>query len=543
MGETGSENRSFNEGQHPGLGLRGLRAVGQRVFGTFPLGSMEVAVAMEQLEEVVPDPGRYAPLPFSSAAIRGLIALRGEILPVVDTRRLLGMEHHDKSEQERIAIVTIGHSHLGFSFDSTGEVLRLEAGEIQTASWGAGDGTQSIFLGMILREGGRRLIQVLDCEQLLGHAGLKVMELGQQSSFRQNRRRKVEKLTERRLVMFSVGGQPFAIDAEFVARVVEPGRNGIPALQESARRGGFSSKILLLGRETLPVIHLATAIDLAGAEAEENCRQILVCRSPGGGKVGLAISQTESLLPYEKEEVKAIALLSEKQSGYFQGCLLREGLDPRMVLSGAGLLGSQVVAEVLRSHQQLQNKSTTQEDVTETEAKRLKKVSLLSFRMGRQFGIRVEEILEIVSTEQEWIFLPQAPPALVGTIALRGMPVPVVDPRILFELGGNTAKEGGRILILEAERESGKQSRVGLLVDRVDSLLQCELESEELPNIFFMAAQEKFGPGFERAIGLPGEDGTKQPLILLRTASVVERLVGAMKLMEPDGAHSASKVA
>ncbi|GAB4408404.1 MAG: hypothetical protein OHK0021_18950 [Bryobacter sp.] len=528
------ESKRWQEGAKAGLSLRGLRAVGQRVFGTFALGPLEVAVAMEQLEEVIPAPEAYAPLPLAPVCVRGLIALRGEVLPVVDTRRLLGVGVQERVEKGRIAIVGVGNAHLGFLFDSTGEVLRLEASDIQTAGWAANNGSSAVFSGMILREEGQRLIQVLACEQLLSQAGLAMMDLGQQDRFQENRRKKVQRLTEHRLVMFSLGGQGFAIDGEWVARVVEPGQNGIPALQAAARRDGVSTQVVILGREAVPVIRLASVIDLLGAEEEDNSRQVLICRTPAGGKVGLAIARTEALKPYQKEDVKPIALLSGPQSGYFEGCLLREGLAPRMVFSGANLLGSAVVMRVVNSHQQLQDKQTKQQEAAEVETERRQKVALVSFRIGRQFGIRVEEIREIVSTEQEWVFVPQAPPAMVGTIGLRGMPIPVIDPRILFELGGTTPREGGRILIFEAEREAAETSRVGLLVDRVDSILRCEVESEDLPNIFFTAAQERFGHGFERAIGLTGEDGTKQPLILLRTASIVERLLGVVQRVSAD---------
>lgn len=70
-------------------------------------------------------------IPNASESIKGVINLRGKIIPVVDLRKKLGFieKPHDKST--RIIVVECDSIILGFIVDSVSEVLRIPENTIE----------------------------------------------------------------------------------------------------------------------------------------------------------------------------------------------------------------------------------------------------------------------------------------------------------------------------------------------------------------------------------------------------------------------------
>jgi purine-binding chemotaxis protein CheW len=99
---------------------------------------------------------------------------------------------------------------------------------------------------------------------------------------------------------------------------------------------------------------------------------------------------------------------------------------------------------------------------------------LLAFWVaGEEYGIDIVQIQEIIKvpviTE-----VPRAPACVLGIISLRGTIVPVADLRSVLGMESRVVDRQSRILVLRGEGEP-----VGLLVDRVSSVVRFERESIE----------------------------------------------------------------
>ena len=98
----------------------------------FALGAEEYALRIDQVHEVI----RYAvprAVASSDESVRGVISLRGRILPVFDLSSRLGVPAPSELDSARILIVEDGAEMAGLMVDSVTEVLTIETEQITDA--------------------------------------------------------------------------------------------------------------------------------------------------------------------------------------------------------------------------------------------------------------------------------------------------------------------------------------------------------------------------------------------------------------------------
>lgn len=98
----------------------------------FALGAEEYALRIEQVHEVI----RYtAPRPVASTdeSVRGVISLRGRILPVFDLSSRLGLPAGAQLASTRIIVIEDSSEMAGLLVDSVTEVLTVAADQFADA--------------------------------------------------------------------------------------------------------------------------------------------------------------------------------------------------------------------------------------------------------------------------------------------------------------------------------------------------------------------------------------------------------------------------
>ncbi len=65
-------------------------------------------------------------IPNAPEYIKGVINLRGEVIPIIDLRCKLGMEFRDLSKNSRIIVVKANEIVVGLIVDSSSEVLEID---------------------------------------------------------------------------------------------------------------------------------------------------------------------------------------------------------------------------------------------------------------------------------------------------------------------------------------------------------------------------------------------------------------------------------
>ena len=70
-------------------------------------------------------------MPGAPSHVKGVINLRGKIIPVVDLRRRFSLPEIVESEFQRIIVVELGEKRLGILVDSVSQVIRLSSSIIE----------------------------------------------------------------------------------------------------------------------------------------------------------------------------------------------------------------------------------------------------------------------------------------------------------------------------------------------------------------------------------------------------------------------------
>ncbi|QOY86727.1 chemotaxis protein CheW [Paludibaculum fermentans] len=134
---------------------------------TFMLGPEEYGIPISQIQEI-DRLSRITKVPKAAEFIEGITNLRGEVIPVLDTRKRFDLEVRPADDRTRIIIVDLGGVKTGLVVDSVREVLNLARKDIALPPDSIGSGIDQQFISGIGKvDAGKRMIVVLDVERIL----------------------------------------------------------------------------------------------------------------------------------------------------------------------------------------------------------------------------------------------------------------------------------------------------------------------------------------------------------------------------------------
>ncbi len=132
-------------------------------FLTFTLNDQDFGIEILRVQEIK-NFTRVTHIPNTPACIRGMMNLRGTVVPVVDLRSKFNMPVTEYSQFTVIIVVNLGAKIMGLVVDAVSDVLNIEPDAIEaTPNLGAID--TSFITG--LAKSGDRLVTLLNIEQLL----------------------------------------------------------------------------------------------------------------------------------------------------------------------------------------------------------------------------------------------------------------------------------------------------------------------------------------------------------------------------------------
>jgi purine-binding chemotaxis protein CheW len=144
---------------------------------TFALAEEEYGIWILKVKEII---GMMAitTVPRTPVHVKGVINLRGKVIPVIDLRSRFGMEQAEYTERTCIIVVEISSEQkkilMGIVVDSVSEVLNIRAVEIEaTPNFGSHLDTDYI-LGMA-KTGGKVKI-LLDIDKVLSREEISVFD-------------------------------------------------------------------------------------------------------------------------------------------------------------------------------------------------------------------------------------------------------------------------------------------------------------------------------------------------------------------------------
>ncbi len=144
---------------------------------TFVLDEEEYGIGILKIKEII-GMMPITTVPQTPEFVKGVINLRGKVIPIVDLRARFGMDTIDYTERTCIIVVEIegpaGMMMIGIVVDAVSEVLNIKGEDIEdTPTFGTKLNTDYI-LGMAKMEGGVKIL--LDIDRVLTGDEIAVLE-------------------------------------------------------------------------------------------------------------------------------------------------------------------------------------------------------------------------------------------------------------------------------------------------------------------------------------------------------------------------------
>ncbi len=132
---------------------------------TFAVGAEEYAIPVLHVTEIVRLQKVFA-VPDVERHVRGVINLRGKVIPLLDVRARFGLAETLYSDRTVIVVIELGGTPTGLLVDAVFDITEILPGSIEPAP--AIASSSNLVVGMSKR--GEKVSFVLDVERLLGRA-------------------------------------------------------------------------------------------------------------------------------------------------------------------------------------------------------------------------------------------------------------------------------------------------------------------------------------------------------------------------------------
>lgn len=139
----------------------------------FEVGDESFGIDISLVQEII----RMQPItevPRAPMYVKGVINLRGKVIPVVDLRERFGFATGEETKATRIVVVNVLGNTVGMIVDAVSEVLRLAIDAIEPPS-SIVESVGSQYLKGIGKLD-ERLIILLDLDKLLAEMGAKLVD-------------------------------------------------------------------------------------------------------------------------------------------------------------------------------------------------------------------------------------------------------------------------------------------------------------------------------------------------------------------------------
>ena len=126
---------------------------------TFRVGEQEYSLDIMSVREIR-GWTRTTPMPHAPSYMRGVINLRGTVLPVMDLASRLGLPVQETSDRNVIIVVHLNGVLTGLLVDAVSDIVAMSADDLQPPPEMSGDPHMSVVRALTVIDD--RMIRVLD---------------------------------------------------------------------------------------------------------------------------------------------------------------------------------------------------------------------------------------------------------------------------------------------------------------------------------------------------------------------------------------------
>jgi purine-binding chemotaxis protein CheW len=132
---------------------------------TFQLADQEYSLDIMSVREIR-GWTRTTPLPHAPSYMKGVINLRGTVLPVMDLSQRLGLKPRDHTDRNVIIVVNHEDSMTGLLVDAVSDIIALTSDDLQPPPEMQSSNSPNVVSALTLID--ERMIRVLDLSSIVG---------------------------------------------------------------------------------------------------------------------------------------------------------------------------------------------------------------------------------------------------------------------------------------------------------------------------------------------------------------------------------------
>ena len=140
---------------------------------TFLLCEEEYGIEILKVREIV-GLMDVTTVPQTDSYIKGVVNLRGKVIPVIDLRLKFSMQEAEPTQETCIIVVEVNNTLVGVVVDSVSEVLDIKSSEIEKAPQFGQDIDTKFIIGLGKAKG--KIVILLDINEVLSLEELETVE-------------------------------------------------------------------------------------------------------------------------------------------------------------------------------------------------------------------------------------------------------------------------------------------------------------------------------------------------------------------------------
>jgi len=262
---------------------------------TFLLENEEYAFDIMHVKEII-RVEQITTVPNVPHYIEGVVAIRNQLLPIVNMRMFFGLENSKANDQSRIIIVDLGQMSVGFRVDRVSEVATVARNVIEPPPLIFSDGEVGQIRGVAKLNGGKRLLMCLNATKLLPTeivnrlSGEKVTT--EQVAIKQN-----SVIEEEQLVAFKLGEEEFAVKITDVQEI-----NRMTDITHMPNAPVYIDGLVNLRGNIIPALNLRRRFGLTEKLRDDTTRIIIV--DIDNRKTGIVVDAVSEVLRFDRSLVE-----------------------------------------------------------------------------------------------------------------------------------------------------------------------------------------------------------------------------------------------
>jgi len=388
--------------------------------------------------------------------VLGVCNLRGNLLPVIDCRKLLGMSEGELNESSRVIVADINGRNAGLVADRVLEVINVEEASVKAPPASIKGIKGGAIDGILVLDEGRRVVMILNADKVIMEENYE-LSLNTQNKPLEDLPVLETKLEEEQIVIFSVGNAEYAFNIGCVREIIR-----LPEITKVPNTASFVEGVYSIRNQVMAVISLGKLLGVNLEKPDGNSRVIIV--DTGNLAYGVIVDKVSQVVRVQRDSFRDMGMESglngaDCVKGFFSfdnGRRLVMLLDPGRLVSV-----EDIKAVYDTGYKKDETGNTVLSGNTDIS------YEYVVFKLcDEEYGIDINNVQEVNRINGIARF-PGAPEFIDGMTDLRGELIPILNLRKLFNAGESRGLENSKLLVAEFENRN-----IGIMIDSVSGVLK-----------------------------------------------------------------------